>query len=117
MISLICVSTFLGIERSRIKRFFELKIKSFVIVGFELLVATIKTSALLISLVNSPYGLTKTGNFKAIFSAFSLVLFINTMCSFFVCFKRFSHVFLPIFPIPKRTIFFLEIFFTFLIIY
>ena len=115
--SLIWVSTFLGIDRSRIKSFLELKIKSLVIVGFEPLVATIKTSALLISLVNSPYGLTIIGNLTPIFSAFSWVLLIKTICLFFVCFKRFSHVFLPILPTPKRTIFFLEIVFTLFIIY
>ena len=34
------------------------------------------------------------------------------MCLLSVCFIRFSHVFLPIFPVPKRRIFFWEIFLT-----
>jgi len=79
----------------------------FVTVGTGEEVATIKISEFDISVESSVMFLTISLNLPAIFWAFSLVLLTNVICLFEVCLTRFSQVFRPIFPTPKRSIFLL----------
>ena len=92
-------------------------IKSLYTVGVAAPVATMSTSALLISFRNSLKSLTITLNLPAICSAFSRVRLIRVICSFWVCLMRFSHVLRPILPTPKRRIFFCDTSGIFCIIY
>ena len=80
-------------------------------------VATTNTSVWAISADKSAKSFTITLNLPATCSAFSRVRLIRVICLFCVCLMRFSQVFLPILPTPKRRIFFCDTSATFCIIY
>ena len=80
--------------------------RSFVIVGLEDEVATIKISDFEISFEISEIFFTISLNFPAILLALSSVLLIKVICLFEVCLTKFSQVFRPIFLLQKEVFFY-----------